>query len=45
MRIDGVQIETIHDPSRYTYAQISRAYAIARMLGRGKLVLVEALRR
>lgn len=38
MRIDGVQIETIHDPSRYTYAQISRAYAIARMLGRGKLV-------
>ena len=45
MRIDGVEIETVHDLSRYTYAQISRAYAIARMLGRGKLVLVEALRR
>ena len=45
MRIPGVQIETIHDPSRYTYAQISRACAIARMLGRGKLVLVEAPRR
>jgi hypothetical protein len=45
MRIDAVQIETVHDPSRYTYAQFSTAYAIARMLGRGKLVLVEALQR
>jgi len=45
MRIPGVQIETIHDPSRYTYAQIDSACAIARMLGRGKLVLVEAPRR
>jgi hypothetical protein len=45
MWIDGVQIETIHDPARYTHAQLSRASAIARLLGRGKLVLVEALER
>ena len=45
MQIPGVRIETIHDPSRYTYAQIKRASAIARMLGRGELVLVEAPRR
>ena len=35
-------IETIHEPDRYTHAQIERARAIAQLLGRGKLVIVEA---
>jgi hypothetical protein len=37
-----IDIETIHEPSRYTHAQIEGARAIAQLLGRGKLVLVEA---
>jgi hypothetical protein len=37
-----VHIETIHEPSRYTHAQIEGARVIAQLLGRGKLVLVEA---
>ena len=41
----GVHIETIHNPRRYTYAQIDRACAIAQRLGRGKLVLVEPPKR
>ena len=41
MQIPGVHIETLHHPCRYTYAQIERAHAIAQMLGRGTLVLVE----
>ena len=41
MQIPGVHIETLHNPVRYTYAQIERACAIAQMLNRGKLVLVE----
>jgi hypothetical protein len=41
MQMPGVQIETIHDPRRYTHAQIDRASAIAQTLGRGKLLLVE----
>ena len=41
MQMPGVHIETIHNPSRYTYAQIDRACAIAQRLGRGKLVLIE----
>ena len=41
MQIPGVQIETLDNPRRYTYAQIERAQAIAQRLGRGKLVLVE----
>ena len=45
MQIPGVHIETIHNPSRYTYAQIERACAIAQTLGRGKLVPVEAPKR
>jgi hypothetical protein len=45
MQIPGVHIETLHNPVRYTYAQIERACAIAQMLNRGKLVLVEPPRR
>ncbi len=41
----GVHIETLHNPVHYTYAQIERACAIAQMLNRGKLVLVEPPRR
>jgi len=37
-----VHIETIHKPDRYTHSQIERARTIAQLLGRGKLVLVEA---
>ena len=39
MQIPGVHIETLHNPVRYTYAQIEKACAIAQMLNRGKLVL------
>jgi hypothetical protein len=45
MQIPGVRIETLHNPYRYTYAQIERARAIAQTLGRGKLVLVEPPKR
>ena len=41
MQIPGVHIETLYNPVRYTYAQIEKACAIAQMLNRGKLVLVE----
>ena len=41
MQIPGVHIETLHNPVRYTYAQIEKACAIAQLLNRGKLVLVE----
>ncbi|HEY6695316.1 MAG TPA: hypothetical protein VI006_20860 [Solirubrobacteraceae bacterium] len=39
-----LHIETIHEPDRYTRAQLRRACAIAQLLGRGKLVLVETPR-
>jgi hypothetical protein len=45
MQIPGVHIETLHNPVRYTYAQIEKACAIAQLLNRGKLVLVEPPRR
>jgi hypothetical protein len=45
MQIPGVHIETIHNPCRYTYAQIEKACGIAQLLARGKLVLVEPPRR
>ena len=45
MQIPGVHIETLHNPVRYTYSQIEKACAIAQMLNRGKLVLVEPPRR
>ena len=41
MQNPGVHIKTLHNPCRYTYAQIEKAHAIAQTLGRGKLVLVE----
>ena len=45
MQIPGVHIETLHNPIRYTYAQIEKACAIAQLRNRGKLVLVEPPRR
>ena len=45
MQIPGVHIETIQDPTRYTYAQIEFACMIAQWLNRGKLVLTEPPRR
>ena len=41
MQIPGVHIETLYNPVRYTYSQIEKACAIAQLLNRGKLVLVE----
>jgi hypothetical protein len=41
MQIPGIHIETLHNPCDYTYAQIERACAVAQLLARGKLVLVE----
>ena len=43
--IPGVHIETIHNPIRYTYAQIEQACKVAAALGRGKLILAESPRR
>jgi hypothetical protein len=37
-----VHVETIHAPERYTHDQIERACTVAQLLGRGKLVLLEA---
>ena len=45
MPLPGVHIETLQNPVRYTYAQIEQACAIAQLLGRGKLVLVEPPKR
>jgi hypothetical protein len=45
MQIPGVHIETLHNPTRYSYAQIEKACTIAALLNRGKLVLVEPPRR
>jgi len=39
-----IRIETMHEPNRYTHGQIERARTIAELLGRGKLVLLEAPR-
>ncbi|MEN3279425.1 MAG: hypothetical protein V7607_565 [Solirubrobacteraceae bacterium] len=41
MPFPGVHIETLHNPARYTYAQIETACAVAELLRRGKLLLVE----
>jgi hypothetical protein len=41
MAIPGVHIETLHNPVRYSPAQIDRACYIAHMLRRGKFVLCE----
>lgn len=41
MQIPGVHIETLHNPVRYTYAQIEQACAIASALNRGKLIVLE----
>ena len=45
MQMPGVHIETLHNPTRYTHAQIEKACTIASLLNRGKLVLVEPPRR
>jgi hypothetical protein len=41
MPFPGVHIETLHNPARYTDAQIETACAVAELLRRGKLLLVE----
>jgi hypothetical protein len=41
MQIPGAHVETLHNPVRYTYAQIEKACAIAHLLNRGKLVVCE----
>jgi hypothetical protein len=43
--VPDVQVETIADPARYTFAQIAEACVIAQLLNRGRLVLAEAPRR
>jgi hypothetical protein len=45
MQIPGVHIETLHNPVRYTSTQIEQACALAQMLNRGKLILIEPPRR
>jgi hypothetical protein len=40
-----IQVETLHNPVRYTYSQIKKACAIAQLLNRGKLILVEPPKR
>jgi hypothetical protein len=40
-----IRVETLHDPLRYTSAQVERAAQIAEALGRGRLVLCEPPRR
>ena len=45
MQMPGVHIESLHNPRRYTYAQIDGACAIAQRLGSGKPVLVEPPKR
>jgi hypothetical protein len=39
--VPDVEIETLHDPARYSSVQIQRACRIARLLGRGRLILLE----
>jgi hypothetical protein len=41
MSFPGVYIETLHNPAHYTYAQLETACAVAQLLRRGKLLLVE----
>jgi hypothetical protein len=45
MKIPGAHIVTLHNPVRYTAAQIDRAAAVAHFLGRGQFVLCETPRR
>ncbi len=40
-QIPGVHIETLHNPQRYTTAQLDLACAVAHAMLRGKLVLCE----
>jgi hypothetical protein len=35
----GSQLETVHDPIRYTPRELERAYRVAEVLGRGRFVL------
>jgi len=45
MQIPGAHIVTLHNPVRYTVAQIDRATAVAHLIGRGQFVLCEVPRR
>lgn len=38
-QLPGVHVETIHNPVRYTTAQIDKAVGIAHLLHRGTFVL------
>ncbi len=41
MPMPGVHIETLQEPTRYSAMPIEKACALAAVLDRGKLVLVE----
>jgi hypothetical protein len=45
MHIPGAHIVTLHNPGRYTSAQIDKAAAIAHTLQRGQFILCEPPRR
>jgi hypothetical protein len=45
MQIPGAHIVTLHNPGRYTSAQIDKAAAIAHTLQRGQFILCEPPRR
>jgi hypothetical protein len=45
MQIPMVHVETLENPVRYSPEQIEKACAIAQLLERGKLVLLEPPRR
>jgi len=45
MQIPGAHIVTLHNPGRYTTAQIDKAVMIANHLQRGQFVLCEPPRR
>ena len=45
MQIPGANLVTLHNPVRYTSAQLDRAAAIAHQLHRGQFVLCEPPRR
>jgi hypothetical protein len=42
VRYTRVHVETLENPVRYTHGQIETACAVAQILNRGKLVLVES---
>ena len=45
MPIPGVHLETLHNPVRYTQAQVEFAVSVASFLHRGRFVLCEPPKR